>query len=794
MCSKLARLILVDVIWSEWDPEKDRSHYEDFIKLFLCGSSGDSGDSGPVYMHQCYPEDANSGIHAEPWVVQSAPYELPPKHQCRSPDCWLDGEEALDRVTSVPETEWVSEGSEASIHKVRDWGTLFRTRLYMHSRSYRAAINGPGKSDSWVLIDMRFQRLPDGSVIWHTLVSFWSDPPRCGHHCPERARKWKLENPKVQNFVKLMGDWHEDMDALWNHEEIRKNADRDPRESMRVRRRIYGAPSFLVAVPGRPDDDMATAADQPSVLQQVSNEILWTRNYESLPTALLKGGVKAFRRFLPYQDDDYPRYLLIPDTQTHADDAGAWYETQEEAAAVGVLILTDLEAYAASELGGISSRMEIRENHLKIYQSVAGQAGALWDALARLLLDAKETRFLPGAKKRGLDLVHRSIEMIHGTLLQGVADLDQLARDINGAQSHIESTADEVADRFDHQLHHPSSSPGGVPLRDSLRGGPLDRLRRQVREASSDAARVSESYRMLLASIGMAFDERRVREGDQLQRASVWLVVAFGVLGLAGVAQATLPLPQLTSHDPKIFYIKWFLWLVTAAVILAMILLLLNPRVRGQIATPGFEKHYTKVRDFLAEASTDHLDDFRREINGKSPEERRPPLTSVVADYPKSWQDLDRRLSESFVEAWRIASESYTSTKIHPYKATGLRLRVEAWTLRTLMLTERPRNFGRYQLPYLTSLYRICTANALNDWPVVDETHKPYSAVGKTELAEALGRNSEWLLNEVRDHHIDIKEPANEVYGWLKHNAPWAKLGNPNTVVAVSIPSVPPET
>jgi hypothetical protein len=76
---------------------------------------------------------------------------------------------------------------------------------------------------------------------------------------------------------------------------------------------------------------------------------------------------------------------------------------------------------------------------------------------------------------------------------------------------------------------------------------------------------------------------------------------------------------------------------------------------------------------------------------------------------------------------------------------------------------------------------------------VADETHKPYSAVGKTELAEALGRNSEWLLNEVRDHHIDIKAPASEVYEWLKHSAPWAKLGNPDTVVAVSIPSVPPE-
>ena len=148
-----------------------------------------------------------------------------------------------------------------------------------------------------------------------------------------------------------------------------------------------------------------------------------------------------------------PRYLLIPDTRASASVDPAGQEIlrglQEEATANCVTILTDLEAYAASQLGGIDSRMRTRENHLRIYQGVAEQAGTLWDALARLLPDARSER---------LETVHRSIEMIHQTLLQGVAELDQLSRSIEGALSHIEATADEITDRFDRELAQPRTA------------------------------------------------------------------------------------------------------------------------------------------------------------------------------------------------------------------------------------------------------------------------------------------------------------------------------------------------
>jgi hypothetical protein len=656
-------------------------------------------------MHECKKDDlisdgedrwdsAENNRGAVQPAGEEVPYELPPlRYACGKPHYWSSGTTALEHVERL------------------DWSGLFRTRLLIDADRYRETLECSGDSDYWVLVDMRYQRVPKGSLLWHTSFSFWSDPPWSTHHCPDEANTLGRQKLKSRKGYKLdteilLREWYR-----YSVPALQKLVDPKARKAIRVSDRSYMPPTFLVAVPKRRSGALAAIGDLTGhddrlhIPPGVSNEVLRTENYESLPQALLKGKVHAFRRFFPDGTVDEPRYLLVPDRRVSIRSSGGvsrWLLAQEEAAASGVRILTDLEAFAASELGGIDSRTQIRKNHLRIYQGVAEQAGTLWDALARLLPDATKALFLPGASKRSLDTVHRSIEMIHQTLLQGVADLDQLARNISDARSHIESTADEVADRFDRQLDHPRSDGKGPMLRDSLRGGPLDRLRRQAKEASSDADRVAESYRMLLETIGMAFDERRVREGDRLQRASIWLAVAFGVLGLSGVAQATLPLPTLGSGDHRIFLVRWVLWLITVGVILAMLVILLSPQLRVQVASRAFERKYMVVRDFLTDVSTDHLDSFRREQELPS-SIRRP-------DYTSPWRTRDEELTRKFVHAWTIASKKQANTTIDAYYATGLRSRVEEWTLQTLMLTERPRDFSRYALPYLTSLYRICTA------------------------------------------------------------------------------------
>jgi hypothetical protein len=232
---------------------------------------------------------------------------------------------------------------------------------------------------------------------------------------------------------------------------------------------------------------------------------------------------------------------------------------------------------------------------------------------------------------------------------------------------------------------------------------------------------------MLLDTIGLAFDERRVREGDRMQKASMWIAVAFGVLGLSGVAQATLPLPAVNGL--LVWFVQIFLWVVTSAALGAIAYQFRKLRGVGRVTSHAFEGRYEVVRDFLADVSTDHLDTFRREQQ-----------RSAADDLPRlaNWQNLDHRLAEKFIRAWASADEAEAAVPPYPYDAAELRIRVEAWTLRTLLLTERPRDLGPYPLPYLTCLYRVCAAQALKDWRTPDEMANADSAVGAEELQRVL--------------------------------------------------------
>jgi len=788
----LARLILVDVSWSEWKPGTDKGKYIRLVKKFLHPSSG-IRSTCPAHIHLCYENDApppSTDPPDEParvWVEQLSPYELPPRDECSDPSKWFSGDDALEKAISELEKEGTRESrpGKLAIHDVADWGQLFRTRIFMGAERYRAVTKCGGDASYWALIDMRFQQVNEGLVLWHTSLSIWNSLPRNPHHCPESSRTGiSHEEAEVRRGVSaedadhLISDFRRHSRPGFRNELMGEVQ----RSELRVFGRLYEPPSFLVAVrgpqaPGWPfgrgfqnQDDKND--NQPDILRKVSDEVLWTQYYESLPCALLKGGIKVYRRFVAAGDHDRPRYLLIPDTEARAIDARMWHSIQEEAAAVDVGILTNLEAYAASQLRGIDSHMQTLENHLVIYQGAAEQAGTLWDALARLLPDARSSewelaRLVRSIPKRRsdpearegprLEMVHRSIEMIHQTLLQGVADLDQLVRNIDGAQSQIDSTADEVADLFDRELYHTSLPAEGAPLRDSLRGGYIDRLRRRVREASSAAARVTDSYRTLLDTIGMAFDERRVREGDRLQRASVWLAAAFGLLGLSGVAQATLPVsPTMTPLE--VDFLQGSLWSVTGIVVLALLVQLRNLPDVGRVATRGFEQPYREVREFLAEASTDHLDKFRHRqlANGGRDTEK-----------PDTWDDLDRKLCKDFIAAWETA-EQYQSDALKepdPYGAKALRSRVEAWTLQTLLLTERPRDFSHYPLPHLTCLYRILTAKKLKGWSAIPELPNAKSAVGDAELERTLQGAYDWFS---REEYNLIKMTPQKAYEFLE--------------------------
>jgi hypothetical protein len=222
----------------------------------------------------------------------------------------------------------------------------------------------------------------------------------------------------------------------------------------------------------------------------------------------------------------------------------------------------------------------------------------------------------------------------------------------------------------------------------------------------------------------------------------VWLAAAFGLLGLSGVAQATLPVsPTMTPLE--VDFLQGVLWSVTGIIVLALLVQLRNLPDMGRVATRRFEQPYRKVREFLADASTDHLDEFRRqhESNVRSGRER-----------TETWDDLDMKLCEKLTAAWKTADEyqkeAAKEPEPDPYSARALRSRVEAWTLQTLLLTERPRDFSLYSLPCLTCLYRIFTAQKLKDWQYIPELPNAKSAVGDAELQRVLKGSYDWFSHE----------------------------------------------
>ena len=188
--SALARLILVDVRWSEWNSESrtDREKYVKVIKELLQSPPPEAGNVGPAYIHMCYEKDQGPYYkkNQKPWVVHQAPYELPPRDDCQDTEQWLEDEEGLKQVDSAlpMEGEPKSRTGKIQVHGVAEWGQLFRARIFMHAKRYRATVKCEGDANYWALIDMRFQQV-ENLVLWHTSLSVWSGPPWNTHHRPK---------------------------------------------------------------------------------------------------------------------------------------------------------------------------------------------------------------------------------------------------------------------------------------------------------------------------------------------------------------------------------------------------------------------------------------------------------------------------------------------------------------------------------------------------------------------------------------------------------------------------------
>jgi hypothetical protein len=407
-------------------------------------------------------------------------------------------------------------------------------------------------------------------------------------------------------------------------------------------------------------------------------------------------------------------YLIVPGTPVGAalpadDDPIHAYRVQEDRTAVVITTVTDLEARAASQLHEVLRDLEIWRNHLDVYDAVVERAAFLWDGLSTHML----TR-----RGRSFGRVHRAVELVHQILLQGVGDLAHLTNRARECVERIEDATDELGGYYDDVLTERHDEPG-KGLRSALtRVGLVDRAAQQGHQTVQEASRLQALYNDLLSTIGCAFDERRVRESDAIQKLSCVMGFVVAMIGVVTVLDATVNMKPGTNApgSPAALPVDWpwlspagawTSWGIGAVLVVAVVYAALRGCRLGRLGSRRLRRLYDGGRGtgrggglwrFLDDTSTDALNQFA----GKHPAED--------PDSDETWAALDDQLCRRFAALWDEAG-SLDNVRFAGRPARDIRAqsrRIEQWGLQALLLTERARRLYPYRLPRLACLYRGC--------------------------------------------------------------------------------------
>ncbi|HEX6074610.1 MAG TPA: hypothetical protein VFZ32_05010 [Micromonosporaceae bacterium] len=483
----------------------------------------------------------------------------------------------------------------------------------------------------------------------------------------------------------------------------------------------HGLPVFWVAVPNRPSDRPMDHLSEGTPHCELTNRLARTfLNVGDLRDgvvshSVLNGHLVTLRR--PEDGADgvrVSRYLMIPAGYPLARRESV-LEAERNIAAI-ITKLTDLEAEGTSRILSAKADLEIWHNHLRVYNVVVERAVFLWDALST---------HLPIRRHRKLSRSHRAVELMHQFLLQALGDLGHIAALIRQATADIADVAEDVSDTYHASITERHLAPGSGLRAALTETGLFAHTRREARETATEADRVKRAYDDLLQSIAHAFEERRVREAEVLQKYGIVFGILVGSGVIVEVLDATLDM-KAPDAVAAIFgggaelgrTASWFTWLLAGglAVLLVRGLVLLF-RI-GRLGSRQFRELYDghRVRAFL-----------RRKFWWPKAGSHGVPLQpahgvwQVMKDISTdrlereskqngNWEQLDGQLAEEYAVMWdavtRMAISDRSDAAGHDIKA--LSGRVEQWGMHSLLLTERARRMYRYPLPVLTCLFRCC--------------------------------------------------------------------------------------
>ncbi|MGH6743224.1 hypothetical protein, partial [Novosphingobium sp.] len=388
-----------------------------------------------------------------------------------------------------------------------------------------------------------------------------------------------------------------------------------------------------------------------------------------------------------------PCYLIYPYRGERAE--------RENEARLVAWELTDLEASAAAQLFEVVTSLDIYDSHLRVYEAVVHEAEEFWDQLAL---------YLPVAQGRRLTRVRKLIELVHQTLLQSIADLDQVAIQITEEARKVERLRHELKDSFDqHFTERPLPCLQEAPsIRSSLtETGYFDKATRHAQRVYNDTIQVRRSYTTVLDGIERAFDEQRVRGIDVLQRVGIGLAMLAVVFGFVPEALNVI----FGWWDPTLLALLTTVGIVGFGTFGSMVLWRMR-RLRT-LGSRRFRPHHKQLQEFLASCATDRLTRFRedgwkrvRATLDEPSKSEGSAWNEFFAEWNKRDYELARQCAELLDELGGFEVSESTWSDRTP-RLGDLARQVERWALKALLVSERPRQFWKFALPRLTFLYRF---------------------------------------------------------------------------------------
>jgi hypothetical protein len=621
-----------------------------------------------------------------------------------------------------------------------------RHRIYLAEPAARAVFDFDDPLEDFIIIlDVRFRYLLD-RLQMHLSTSVWNFTPAHPYHLPPGAASIGPQRADVvrtrDTFIRLAGAVERFFGRHLASAEL----------SVHLRR--FTLPQFWVAasLPNRADPAEYLELDAQRT-RRLARTFLRSRDPRGSVSSrsVIDGCLLVLRRMRRVEEpaddrrhieSDVPTYLILPTAGIDpVDDSIAGIGNElvrsvaetELATANAITALSDLEAETAARLFEVEAELDICRNHMAMYNAAAERAGFLLDALST---------HLPIRRGSQLAMAHRQVDLLHQILLQAVADLAHVSALIRARANEITEAARAVQDDFDDKATEFVPWQGVQGVREALtETGLFGSARLSAHDRQEEANRVKDNFDDLLKAIESAFEERRVRETDQIQRASTVFALALGGLSIATIFDGNNG-PDFPPFVPTSWIHVTGEWANLAAVLLVLVgaVAFLQVLRVGQLGSRAFRDEYdgrprdrqqalrgrsptdpdrpknwhrhTRIWQLMLETSTDNLD----------------RLVAEAKDRKRTveWDQLDAEFAGSFATIWdrrrtigsddpnqreQVRQAGEPLTRRHFDAATDIEhigYQIEQWGVQALLFTERARRMYRYRLPVLTCLYRCC--------------------------------------------------------------------------------------